>query len=55
MAPPTTTAPAPHQEWALPGGGDWLDRSDAIPHGFFRDHADRIHHVFPIYHPPRSA
>jgi hypothetical protein len=54
MTPPTTTSPSPHQEWALRSFSDLLDASAAIPLGFFRDHADRVHHVFPIYHPPRA-
>jgi hypothetical protein len=53
---PATTAPGPHDDtavcwWSVPRFGD----TDPIPYAFLDYQAARIHHVLPIYHPPRSA
>jgi hypothetical protein len=50
---PPTTVEGPRQDnavcWAAPRCSD----SETIPHAFLDEQVARIHHVLPIYHPPR--
>jgi hypothetical protein len=52
---PPTTVESPRQDnavcWSMPCLGD----AEPITHAFLDEHAARIHHVLPIYHPPRSV
>jgi hypothetical protein len=51
---PTTTAETPRDR-AICTTPRWLGEPEAIPCALLREHAHRVHHAFPIYHPPRSA
>jgi hypothetical protein len=55
MTPPTTVVEGPHDPWCLCCSAAILNHADTISHAFLRGHSDRVHHVFPIYHPPRPA
>jgi hypothetical protein len=55
IAPAPTTVERPLDQWGLCHGEIALGNSEAIPHEFLRDCAERVHHVSPIYHPPRSV
>jgi hypothetical protein len=55
LTPVPTSVEKPHEQWGLYAGDMAPGTSDPIPHRFLSDHAERIHRVSPIYHPPRSA
>jgi hypothetical protein len=52
---PTTTTPSPREDSAVCASMPRFGTSEPIAHAFLDDQAARIHHVLPIYHPPRSA
>jgi hypothetical protein len=52
---PATTAPSPREDSAVCDSLPRFGTSEPIAHAFLDDQAARIHHVLPIYHPPRSA
>jgi hypothetical protein len=55
MTPPTAVVETLHEPWALCCSSAILSLGDSISHLFLRGHSDRVHRVFPIYHPPRWA
>jgi hypothetical protein len=55
MAPPPTTAEVSHDPWALYGTVPLAGDPEPTAHALAGDAANRVHHVFPIYHPPRPA
>jgi hypothetical protein len=55
MAPPTTTVERSSEQCALCETVTLLSHPEPIPRAFLRDQADRVHHVSPIYRPPRTA
>jgi hypothetical protein len=55
MIPLPTSVERPYQQWAFAGSAPSPGESGPIPHAFLCKQANRVHHVFPVYHPPRSA
>jgi hypothetical protein len=55
LTPPTTVVETLQDPWGLCCSAALLNHADSISHAFLRGHSDRVHHVFPIYHPPRRA
>jgi hypothetical protein len=55
MTPPTSVVERPLDPWGLCCSAAILKRADSFSHTFLRGDSDRIHHVSPIYRPPRSA
>jgi hypothetical protein len=52
---PATTHESPREDSAVCGSVPRVGDAKPIPHAFLDDQAARIHHVVPIYHPPRSV
>jgi hypothetical protein len=55
LTPPPTPVERPHEQWPWCGAGAVPDDSGALPHAGPHGPADRVHHVFPVFHPPRPA
>jgi hypothetical protein len=55
MVPPTTAVERGSEQGALAEAAAPLADSQPIPQVFLHHHADRVHLVFPIYRPPRTA
>jgi hypothetical protein len=55
LTPPPSPVQRPHEQWPWCGTGARPDASEALPHAGPHGQADRVHHVFPVFHPPRPA
>ena len=52
---PTTAGEGPQDHWACWQSLLGLAASESVERHCLRDRTGRVHHVFPVYHPPRPA